>query len=264
MAYEILERDKQYYIGMVLLNEIINFQHYFSIKPVGEEVFLVEDLKFMFSKGLLEIKDGQYIPTDLGRQELVNLYAKYYDYLKMYDIYCAVDLEQGEFAFSSMNNDWTDEQWFNHLENERFSDVRVAVAEFKGLNPVEIVFLSFLNENRFDCTAPKWEDKLTAPEIWKEIEEICNTAISADYLKEDGVIEDVITQGTKIALELIKSAEEANIVPEEEVTEEIIEETTTEYVDVVEEPYYGYDYWDPYYDPYYVSPLWIVPIVLLY
>jgi len=204
--------------------------------------------------------------------QVVNLYAKYFDYLKMYDIYCAVDLDKGEFAFSSINNDWTDEQWFNFLGNERFSDVRVAVAEFKGLNPVEIVFLSFLNENRFDCTAPKWEDNLTADGIWREIEEICNTAISADYLKEGGVIEDVITQGTAIALELIKSATEAiNNEAESEAYDngDMYEETTettttTEYVDIVEEPYYGYDYWDPYYDPYYVSPLWIVPVVLLF
>ena len=122
MAYEILERNKQYYIGMVLLNEIINFQHYFNIKPVRDEIFIEPYLKTMASKGILVVKDGKYIPTELGRQELVNLYAKYYDYLKIYDIYCAVDLEQGEFAFSSMNNDWTDEQWFDYLGNDRFSD----------------------------------------------------------------------------------------------------------------------------------------------
>ena len=251
---------------MVLLNEIINFQHYFNIKPVRDEIFIEPYLKTMASKGILVVKDGKYIPTELGRQELVNLYAKYYDYLKIYDIYCAVDLEQGEFAFSSMNNDWTDEQWFDYLGNDRFSDVRVAVAEFKGLDPMEIVFLSFLNENRFDCTADRWEYHLTGDKVWKDIEEICNTAISVDYLKEDGVIKDIITQGTKIALELIKSAEEANIVPEEECVEEVTEvtTTTTEYVDIVEEPYYDYDYWDPYYDPYYVSPLWIVPVVLLF
>jgi hypothetical protein len=71
----------------------------------------------------------------------------------------------------------------------------------------------------------------------------------------------------EIAMQLIKDAEDSLNTPEEE-TETITTTTTTEeveeYVDVVELPYYGYDYYDPYYDPYYISPIWIVPIILLY
>ena len=103
--------------------------------------------------------------------------------------------------------------------------------------------------------------------IWFEIKEICNSAISVDYLKEDGVLEDIIKQGTELALKLIKQAEDSlasEDEQEEEVTEEVIEETTEEYVDVVEMPYYPYSYWDPYYDPYYISPLWLVPAILLF
>jgi hypothetical protein len=96
--------------------------------------------------------------------------------------------------------------------------------------------------------------------------DICNTAIDVDYLREDGVLEDVIKQGTEIAMQLMKESEEIAIGeetlcwPEDEVVEETI--TTTEYVDVVEMPTYGYDYFDPYYDPYYISPIWLVPILL--
>jgi hypothetical protein len=43
----------------------------------------------------------------------------------------------------------------------------------------------------------------------------------------------------------------------------VVEETVTEeYVEVVEMPDYGYEYFDPYYDPYYISPIWLVPILL--
>jgi len=264
--YQLFEKDKFKYISLVLLNEIINFQHYFPVKLGGEDIFLNQYLKFMESKGVLEIKNGEYIPTDKGREELVNLYNKYCEYLKIFDIYCAVDLEKGEFAFSSINSDMDDNEWANFLNEERFSDVRVAVADFKGLNPIEIVFMSFLNENRFDCTAEKWQNNLTADAIWNEIEEICNTAVSVDYLKEDGVLEDVIKQGTEIAMQLIKEAEDSLNQEEEETTEEIVTETTevVEYVDVVEMPIYPYGYWDPYYDPYYISPLWLVPVVLLF
>lgn len=277
MKYPITQNDKTRYIGLVLLNEIINFQHYFLVEAQGDNAYLKPYLAFMYANGWLDTKnDGKifkkssetyYIPTEKGREELVNLYAKYQEYLKIFDIYCAVDLEKGEFAFSRIQEDMTTEDWYNFLDEERFSDVRVAVAAFKGLNPSEIVFMSFLNENRFDLTVDGWQNALTDDEIWREIEDICETAVDVEYLKENDVIQDVIKQGTEIAMQLIKDAEDSLDAEEEEET--ITTTTTTteeveEYVDVVELPYYGYDYYDPYYDPYYISPIWIVPIILLY
>ncbi len=265
MKFKLLEKDKFKYISLVLLNEIINFQHYFTVKLEGDDVFLEAYLKFMKEKGVLTIKDDKYIPTDKGREELVALYSKYYEFLKLYDIYCAVDLEKGEFAFSSIDQDFKDEQWNNFLSEERFSDVRVAVADYKGINPIEIVFLSFLNENAFDCGVEDWQDNLTSDGIWKEIEEICNTAITKEYLETNGVLEDVIRQGTGIAMDLIRKAEESNNEPEE--IEDMVTETTEEveeYVDVVEEPIYPYGYWDPYYDPFYISPIWLGAAIILW
>jgi len=267
MRYQLLEKDKNRLISLVLLNEIIQFQHYFPVVLGGEDIFLEPYLTSLRNNGLLTITKSTYTPTDKGREELVKLYDKYYEYLKMFDIYCAVDLTAGEFAFSSMLNEGTEEEWKEFLHNERFSDVRVAVADFKGINPIEIVFMSFLNENRFDCTEGRWQYNLTGDAIWNEILDICNTSIDVDYLKENGVLEDVIRKGAEIAIHLVKDAEDFLASNEETIEdEEIIEETETieEYVDVVEMPTYGYSYWDPYYDPYYISPIWIVPIALMY
>lgn len=267
MKYQILQKDKTKYISLILLNEIIQYQNYFPISLTGNDLFLEHYLKLLTEKGLLRVEGGKYVPTDKGRDEIVSLYAKYEEYLKMFDIYCAVDLEKGEFAFSRIQEDMTTEDWYNFLDEERFSDVRVAVADFKGLNPTEIVFMSFLNENRFDCTVDGWQKNLTGDDVWKEIEEICNTAVSREYLEPDGVLEDVIKQGAEIALQLIKDAENSlNAEEEEEVIEETI--TTTEeveeYVDVVEMPVYGYSYYDPYYDPYYISPIWVAAAIILW
>ena len=127
--------------------------------------------------------------------------------------------------------------------------------------------MSFLTEGRFDLSAPRWQYNLTDMFIWDEMLDICNTAVDVDYLGENGVLEDVIKQGTEIAMQLMKEAEEIAI-GEETLCwpeDEVVEETTTvteEYVDVVEMPTYGYDYFDPYYDPYYISPIWLVPILL--
>jgi len=37
-----------------------------------------------------------------------------------------------------------------HINDKRFHDLRIAVCEFKKIDPVDIVFLSFLNEQRFE------------------------------------------------------------------------------------------------------------------
>ena len=264
MRYNLLEKDRVGYISLVILNEIIQFQHYFPVNLTGDDIFLSRNLEILRDNGLLSVKNGEYIPTEKGRNELVSFYNKYYEFVKLFDIFCAVDLERGEFAFSSINNGWYDEDWYGFINNERFSDVRVAVAEFKGIHPIEVVFMSFLNENRFNCGEIGWQKNLTDDGIWNEIVGICNSAIDIDYLTQDNVLKNVISEGTKIALDLIKLAEESQdeMVSEEEIIEET--EEIVEYVDVVEMPTYGYSYWEPYYDPYYISPFWLVPLVLIF
>jgi hypothetical protein len=135
----------------------------------------------------------------------------------MFDIFCAVDLEAGEFAFERKNDEsFSDEDWFEYLSQERFSDVRVAVSAFKGIDPNEIVFMSFLTEGRFETvdidgnTIARWQYNLTNENdgIWNEIEDITNSAIDVDYLRENGVLEDVIKQGTQIAMQQIREADD--------------------------------------------------------
>ena len=230
MTYELLTRDKIRYIGLVLLNEIIQFQHTFPVVLTGEDVYLDFYLKQLNEKGFLVVKNDNYYATELGREELVRLYDKYYEYLKFFDIFCAVDLKHGNFAFEEIDNpEFTDKDWDNYLADEMFSDVRVAVADFKGMNPIEIVFLSFLNENRFDCGVGRWQHDLTGDDVWNEIVEICNTAVSRQYLEADDVLLNVIASGSELALKLIKEAEEdlANEQAQEEVVEEVVEETIT-------------------------------------
>lgn len=261
MAYELLEKDKDRFISLVLLNEIINQQVYPPVKVTGEDVYLDHHLKVMLSKGLLEVNDGAYVPTKIGHTELETFYAKYSEYLKLFDIFCAVDLQSGTFAFEEINNPaFDDDRWADFLSNDRFSDVRVAVAQFKGIDPIEIVFMSFLTENRFEVGAERWQHNLTGNDVWNEIIDICNTAITKEYLDQDGVLENVVKQGAEIALELLKQAEEADNGDDDTLCWP--EEVTEEYVEVVEMPTYGYDYYDSYYDPYYVSPIWLVPILL--
>jgi len=79
-------------------------------------------------------------------------------------------------------------------------------------------------------------------------------------LSENGAIENIIKEGTNLALSLIKLSEESDVDNNEEIIETT--ETIEEYVDVVEMPRYGYSYWEPYYDPFYISPLWMIALVI--
>ena len=261
--YTITQEIKNRFIGLVLLNEIINFQTYFDVIPAGDNLLIASYLNNLMVKGLLRIDNGKYIPTNEGRNEVVNMYNKYYEYLKIFDIYCAVDLTAGEFAFERRNNDSSEEDWKLFINNARFADLRVAIAEIKKIDPVEIVYMSFLNEGKFSCTGKDWQYNLTSDPIWKEIEVICNTAVRGSYLEEQGVVQDIVEKGTALSIQILKEAEDVDKEYSSNEEDDVIDETvTTEYVDIVEMPYYESYYWDPYYDPYYVSPIWLAAAVL--
>jgi len=228
-------------------------------------------LEYLMSKEYAEIENNEkYIPTGKGREVLVRFMRRYQDYLKHYDIYCAVDLGEGEFAFEDyFEYDFTDdedvEEWQSYLNEERWEDLRVAVSAFKKLNPVEIVFMSFLNEGRFGETDEGWQFDLLLGSVWDEILEICNSAVTVDelgYVAEDDrriggedVIKDVITQGAELNMDLKKKEEELYGDGEEDGAEpgengggRVVEEV------IIEEE--SYDVYESYYDPFYVSPCW--------
>ena len=97
----------------------------------------------MMLKGYVEIDGTFYIPSKTGRNVLQNFLEKYAEFLKLYDIFCAVDLGAGEFGFHYFfDPEFEDKQrWEYFLKSERFEDLRCAVATFKGINPIEIIFI---------------------------------------------------------------------------------------------------------------------------
>ena len=260
------------FITLIIISRIVNYQQYPSVKLEGWDMFIKDHVKYMESNGLLEIRNEKYIPTQKGREYLKNFFAKYFEFLKMFDVFSLVDTDSGEFAFEKYYDFNTDQEWDKYKDQERFSDVRVAVAEFKKLSPTEIVFMSFLDEGKFETMEdgkdiPKWQIAITDENLWKEIEDICNTAISLEYLRdEQEVIEDIVKKGSELMIKLFKKEKDLDTQrqQDEEEQEEIVETVTTEeYVEVVEPPFYTYDYFDPYYDIYYVSPIWFSPWIWL-
>ena len=247
---------KKQLVWAFIIDQMIDKQT-FSVLLSGNNALLESIFIEMLSLKLVKIENNQYKVDVKGQEFIDNFFVKYKEFLKLYDIFCAVDLTAGEFAFKKFYDFDTDEQWKVYLNQERFEDVRIAVCEFKKIDPIEIVYLSFLNEGRIDTTK-NWQFDLISDLMWDEILAICNTAISLEDLLVDDAIQDIVLQGSEIMMDLLKEESKRAL--------EDLKNTTTEYyneeVTVWEEEVV---YYEPYlYDPYYVSPccLWVGLLLL--
>lgn len=251
--------QRQLFCAVVLLDEISKGATFTDIEP-----YLGIVLSRMASKGLIEIssKDGFYDLTDKGSELLNGFFQKYDEYLKVYDIYCAVDLQAGEFAFAKFF-DLNDAEWGEYINQARWDDVRVAVAEFKKIDPVEIVFMAFLNEGKLTTEDDDWQSKMMDNTLWDDIIKACNVAIHVEELTDGDAITNIVTQGSDLMMQLLKKEKELKAQEEQseevvetttvtEVTEEVVDDDVTYYGMYLTDPYYvsacwGYYYWnDPY------------------
>ncbi|MDF2432922.1 MAG: hypothetical protein JWP44_2553 [Mucilaginibacter sp.] len=242
--------NKKTFKAIIILIEMINGTHKFQTIDNGDDKIIEPLFIELMSKGYITTSGSNYQVTAKG-QDVFDIFMKRYtEYLKVYDIFSYVDLEKGEFAFARYFDFESDDAWADFTNNERFDDLRIAVALFKKLDPAEIVFMSFINENRFDTASAGWQMDLVSDNSWKEIENICKTAIKPEEVGEDAMV-DMIGQGSELMIKLL----------EEEIKQEqnnnnynsgggnVVEEETVEY-------------YQPYYDPYYVSPVWLLPLFL--
>lgn len=264
--YTIDDSTKMQYAGIFVLEYMINKPSVFAVFLEGNDTDLESILEWLMVKKYIDIKDKEkYIPTEKGREALTLFLSRYTEFLNIFDIYCAVDLESGEFAFEKYFDYQDKGNWKSYLNKNTWDDLRIAVASFKKMNPIEIVFMSFINEERFGKNESGWQFDLLLGTVWDEVIDICNTAISWQELgfKDDegtveaeDVIKDIISQGSEVMMALHKK--EASFVSEK-IThlDSENENNNEEYVERVAIDEHHYSYYEPYYDPYYISPLWL-------
>lgn len=253
--------NKKTYQSIVLLNELINGEHKFKTVGNADDAVLEPLFIELMAKGYVQTSGMYYIVTDKGRQTFSTFMQRYAEYLKLYDVYSFVDLEKGEFAFARYFDFDNDAQWDNFKSDKRFDDLRIAVALFKKLDPAEIVFMSFINENRFDTTATGWQLDLMANNTWKQVEDICATAIKPEQVGADAM-EDMIRQGTDLMMNLLKEETRQKALVEEQNRNNQANAETEVYEEEEVEEYETVEYYEPYYDPWYVSPIWLLPLFL--
>ncbi len=254
--YCITEDQKKEYASGVLLDLMINKDHKYSVLLEGPDRDLESLFVYMMAKDYLDVdKNNAYTRTSHGLEKLDNLHKRYEEYLAHFDIFSAVDLEQGNFAFEHIF-EMDDDEWDSYVDQENFVDLRIAVAWFKNMNPTDIVFLSFLKEGQFETDSPSWQFDLLSGLIWKQIEEIIDMAIQIEDLayqtddKEvvsgEAVIGDVIHQGAQLNVRL--HAEEERLKNENH-------EFPNDFSDTGSNNYEVTNYED-YYNPRYISPIW--------
>ena len=262
--YKISDEEKKQFAGIYVLEYMINKPCKFPLLLSENDQDIEPILEWLLVKDYIAIVDKEYyVPTEKGRRCLSNFMKRYSEFLHVFDIYCAVDLEAGEFAFDSYFDFDDRNRWREYLEDERWDDLRVSVVDYKKLNPAEIVFMSFISENRFGRDEVGWQFDLLLGTVWDEILDICNTAIQWEqlgYEDENGpvpaekVIEDIIVQGAELILQL--HHEEVKLAPkylhdyeENQTNGEVRSE-----IDKVAIENHAVSYYNPYLDPGYVSP----------
>jgi hypothetical protein len=268
--YKISDDQKKKFASLYMLNYMINTPKKIDIILDGDNEDLESILEFMMANDLIKIVDGNYVPADKGKDQLEIFLKRYQDYLRNYDIYCAVDLGAGEFAFESVDKFGDDfARWAEFLEDERFDDLRIAVAEFKKVNPIEIVFMSFVNEGYYGRSEEGWQFDLLLGSVWDDIIDICESALHINdlsweddegFVSGEEVMKDILSEGAKLNEQLAKEISEE----EEYLNCETYGDDPDDdrYVDPVRVERIEVEVYESYYDPFYVSPVWLVPLFL--
>ena len=174
-------------------------------------------LNFMEGRGTLTVEDDNfYKTTDKGHEVYQDLVKQLEAYVTHFEVYAYVDLEQGIFG-----NPETD-----LLEGDKWSDLRVAVAEHKGIDPYRVVFLAMLSAETF-YENPDWKFDLSMGTLFDEMKQIVQEQLCVEDLgyKDDerqvsgeDVIRDIIDQGSRLASE--KRQQEKEIEENEQIEAE--------------------------------------------
>lgn len=200
------------YAALYLLKEMLENDLVFSVHLEDDELALEEIFAWLRERGFIAVNNNsEYLVTTSGFDYADSFLERYADFLASYDIFCGVDLDTKDFAVRYLADFQDQDAWRSFLSEERWEDLRIAIAEYKGLDAIEIVFMGFVYEQRFGKNNGHWcADRLTGS-IWEEIQSVCNNAVRMSDLSswrglEDSrpelIIEDLIYRGLQLIKEL--------------------------------------------------------------
>lgn len=193
------DAQRRQFSSLIVLDRLVSLPGAFHAGLLDEkdDVFLEQTFTVLQQEDLAEVgEDDRYRPTERGRRAYQGMIDRRQSYLAHFEIFARVDLAEGTFA-----------QPDDPYDSPRWSDLRVAVAEYKGIDPYRIVFLALLSDEAFFQSRDWKFDLALGSSFFRELEEIVATQISAgelayeteqgEQVSSDAVLEDVILQGAR-------------------------------------------------------------------
>lgn len=243
--------------GIVVLRELEDPDRPLGVGLEGFYQELAPVLDWLLACGLVADAGGdRYELSAAGRQAVERFLLRYEDLVRNLDVYSAVDVEEGLFAFERCFSFEDDLGFEEYLAGEQWEDLRVAVAELKGIDPIECVFMGYLGEGRVGPRGSVPGSTLLVGPHWEEIAQLCNEAVAAEDLafEEEGdavsgsdVLSQIVREGAELNLELKRFELERK----GERSRPALAAGEAASIEAIERAY------EPYLDPSYVPPFWL-------
>ena len=251
-----------------------------------EERSLIVQKEEFDEKKVLGFKIGQsdirwVFEASSEAKKLVKKYRKQFlEFIRLHDVYAHVDPYSGEFALSKfkkiMLKKKGEKAWNQYKSDTRWIDYRVPVAIYKGIDPREFIFFSFMEEGRFipdaNDTEHQWAEDLFMETIWTELYEVLESSPKWEEqgTEEDSaseIMETIIIEGANVLQDQRKKlkkyiAEQDNIIGLSEEMEQLQgEHDSDEEHHYFEDPvyYHGMYHYTPLTDPFF----WVTAAIIL-
>ena len=205
--FQITPEKRTLYNGTVLLDYMVERNEKFDVLLPGSSSHLDSILTWLMTRDAVEISSRNYYEvTSKGHSIVADFKERYQKILQYFDVFAAVDLASGDFALAHIEDFPSEARWQRFLDDERWEDLRLPVAQYLGADPVEFVFAHFMREGRFDFEQGGWEITLLEGLIWNEIEQICWSSLEPEDLAYDDVSgEDVLAEVVEQGFLLVRS-----------------------------------------------------------
>ncbi len=187
--------------------------HFLEDKKLIEQTEVAANQKKIFGYKIGEpTPEWIYQPTLQAEKIVANYEQRLFEFFKLYDVFAHVDTETGNFAMEEINGIWLkkgDDAWQKYLNDERWLDLRIPVAVYKGIDPRELVFMSIVTRGELDLDPNdkefRWAEKLFTDQLWDYMYSILDNAPRWEQFDFNGdakaFMEDVIVIGADIVKE---------------------------------------------------------------
>ena len=286
------------YILYLITEEKVIFPNFLTrnLKFAQESIDFLESKKLIAQKE--EVTEGKkvlgvsieksevkwvYEATTEARNLVAQHRKKFREFLTFYDVYAHVDPAAGEFAFRKIKKillqEGGTEAWAKYKNKDRWVDYRIPVTVYKGFDPREFIFFSFMEEGRFIPTEEdrehEWAKNLFMGDIWQELEMVVSSAPRWEEQGDDEnpaaeIMETIIIEGANVLKEQRKKIKKF-IKKQDDIIglEEELDFVKSEQ-DAMDDDDYDDYYDDPvyYHGPYYYTPLadplfWVTAAIII-